>query len=137
MKTLPLVVTLILLVGCAHSDPWTKQDTVLQLITTGAFALDAIQTSDIQYHRGHREVGLLARHALGPQPHTAETWQYFATVALSHYLVSRILPAKWRPWWQGATIALETRAIIHNCTVGVSSPCHRRTKDRTGRVQKP
>lgn len=116
MKLVMLLVTLTLLQGCAHSDPWTRQDTTLQLITTGMFAIDAVQTSEIQYHGNIRENGPFAKHVLGRQPHTAETWQYFATVSLSHWLISRALPAKWRPFWQGTAIGYQAKTIYLNCS---------------------
>jgi hypothetical protein len=76
--------------------------------------VDGIQTSKIQYYDDLQEVGPVAKHVLGPQPSTSSTWQYFATVALTHWLVARALPPKWRPYWQGIGIATEIPVLIRN-----------------------
>ncbi len=109
--------------GCAHSDAWSRQDTVLQSIVTATLIADAIQTSEIQYHPHIYENGPIAKHVLGRQPGTAETWQYFGSVIVFNYLVARALPAKWRPFWQGATIAYETDLLISNCVLGLGRIC--------------
>ena len=100
MKRAITLILLLALVGCAHSDPWTKRDTVLQLVTTAAIACDAWSTTKIQYYPGISEGGPIARKFLGDQPSTSGTYQYMATAAISSYLISRALPAKWRPFWQ-------------------------------------
>ena len=124
LKNLAPLVVLATTLGCAHSDPWTKQDTILQVGVSAVLALDAVTTADIQYHSNIVEIGPVARPLLGANPSSSDTWTYFATVALSHYLISRALPAKWRPYWQGATILYETRWIINNCSIGLGSMCH-------------
>ncbi len=109
--------------GCAHSDPWTKQDTVLQSIYTATLVIDGIQTSEIQYRRDLEEGGPIARAVLGPNPSTSDTWMYFGTLAISNYLITRALPEEWRPFWQGANIAMHGKAIISNCAHGLGSIC--------------
>ena len=103
------------MLGCAHSDPWTKRDTVLQVAYTATLVADAITTSRIQYRSDLQEVGPVAQHVLGRQPATADTWQFFATVAITNAIFTRALPAKWRPYWQGANIAYHTKLVIGNC----------------------
>lgn len=105
MRNILLVMIFWFLSGCAHGDPWTRQDTILQIGVTAAIACDAYTTTQIQYHEGVYENGPIAKHVLGPQPSTSDTYQFMATVALSNYLVSRALPAKWRPYWQGVNLA--------------------------------
>lgn len=119
-----IIVALAMLSGCAHQDEWTRQDTTLQLIYTGTLVVDAIQTSEIQYHDNLVEGGPIARQVLGRNPSTSDTWQYFTTVAISHWLISRALPEKWRPYWQGAGIATQVPVIINNCAHGLGGPCH-------------
>ena len=113
MKLL-VIVTFMLLQGCAHSDPWTERDTVLQVAYTVTLAADAITTSRIQYHDNIQEVGP-AQYVLGSQPSTASTWQYFTSVAIVNAIITRALPAKWRLYWQSAGIASQTKAVISNC----------------------
>ena len=99
--------------GCAHSDQWTKTDTTMQLIVTAAYAADAFTTSRIQDCPGLREEGL-ARHALGRQPSTSDTYLYFGTLAISNYFISRALPANWRPFWQFSWSILHGGTAIAN-----------------------
>ena len=123
MRAVIIALAVLTLTGCAHSDPWSKRDTVLQVTYTGMVVIDAIQTSDIQYHDNLVEGGPIARRVLGANPSTSDTWQYLTTVAISHYLITRALPAKWRPWWQGVGIADETSAIFKNCANGLGKIC--------------
>ena len=106
------------MLGCAHSDPWTKRDTIMQVGVTAVYVADAVTTSRIQYHEGVHEAGL-ARYALGSQPSTSDTYQYFGTLMISNWVISRALPAKWRPYWQGVNIAAHGSAAINNCQLGL------------------
>ena len=123
MKTWIVVFLLASCAGCAHQDSWTTQDTVLQSIYTATLVVDAIQTSEIQYHPDLEEGGVIARSVLGRNPSTSDTWQYFGSLAVTNYLVSRALPARWRPWWQGANIAHQTTLIFSNCAHGLGRIC--------------
>lgn len=123
MRTILAITSLLVLAGCASSEPWTRQDTVLQSIVTATLVMDAVQTSQIQYHPEIYEAMPVAQAVLGRQPKTSETWRYFAMNAAFNYLVARALPQRWRPYWQGATIAVETKLIFHNCALGLGSIC--------------
>ena len=125
MRNCVLVVALLALSGCAsyQHDPWTRQDTVLQYMVTAAYVIDGVQTSQIQYHPELEEGQPLATWALGRQPSTSDTWQYFATLSISSYLISYYLPARWRPYWQGAQLAIEAKSILSNCAHGLGSIC--------------
>lgn len=105
--------------GCAHSDEWTRRDTALQLAYTGVVIADAIQTADIQNYPDIQEAGWLAGKALGRNPDTSDTVLYFGTLAISHWMISRALPSKWRPYWQGVGIAVHLDAVISNCDMGL------------------
>lgn len=118
-----LLCSILLLSGCAGTNNWSKQDTTLQWIVTGTYVIDAIQTSEIQYRDDIYEDGF-AKNFLGRQPSTSDTWQYFGTVALSSYIISYYLPPRWRPYWQGAQIAVETKTIFSNCAHGLGRICH-------------
>jgi hypothetical protein len=114
----------IAMTGCAHSEPWTKQDTVLQSIYTALVIIDAGQTADIQYYPNYKEGNPIAQHVLGDQPSTSSTYQWMATMAISHYFISRALPQRWRPYWQGFAIFGHGRAIMNNCAAGIGTICH-------------
>jgi hypothetical protein len=110
-----LLIILLLLQGCAHSDPWTKKDTYRQIAVSVVLATDAYTTSQIQYYNGIWEDGPLARKVLGTQPNTHSTYQYFLINGITNYFIARALPAKWRPYWQGWEVAVHSYATINNC----------------------
>ncbi len=116
IKLLPL---LALLVGCAHSDPWTRADTRWQMAHTLALAADAYTTTQIQYHPTIGEVDPITKKVLGQQPGTAETWQYFASKAIVDYLIAMSLPEEWRRWWQVGGIGMHGYYAVQNCEVGL------------------
>ena len=114
MRTLLILLVLLLIQGCAHQDEWTTRDTVLQIAVSAVIAADAYTTSKIQYDPGVQELGL-ARHALGPQPSTTDTYMYFGTMMISSYFISRALPTKWRPYWQVFELGMLSGAVVKNC----------------------
>ncbi len=118
MKYLMLIPVLFLF-ACASNDPWTKRDTALQLMATATYIGDAITTERIQYAPNVYEAGPLAKEFLGPQPSSSDTYLYFGTVIITSYLISRALPAKWRPYWQGWEAAIHGYAIKNNCDNGL------------------
>ena len=117
MKGVALVL-LLMLSGCATQSNWSTHDTWMQVGVTVALAADAYTTSKIQYNPPLIEVGL-ARHVLGPIPSTRDTYMYFGTAMISSYLISRWLPPRLRPWWQGAIILVETKVVAVNCSNGL------------------
>ena len=109
------LIIFVLLSGCASSDPWTRRDTVLQVAYTAVSAADHYQTTKIQYRPDLVESNPVAAMVLGGNPGTSDVWQVFATMAITNYLISRALPSKWRPYWQGAHIVGHAWAINKNC----------------------
>jgi len=108
-----------MLSSCAHPDPWTKRDTALQLIATATIIGDAITTERIQDVPNVYEAGPIAKEFLGPQPSTKDTIIYFSCAIVFSWLAARLLPAKWRPYWQGWEIAAHSYAIKNNCDNGL------------------
>ncbi len=116
----PALLLMVLIVcGCAHQDEWTKRDTYMQVGVTATMIADAITTSRIQYYDNVWESGPIAKHVLGLQPNTSDTYQYFASTIIASYLISRALPAKWRPYWQTWEMAIHVHAIDKNCGNGL------------------
>lgn len=105
------------LTGCAtlDRDDWSQADTRREIAFQLINAADAWQTSEIQDRPYVKEGGVVAREILGPEPETGDTVLYFATIGVSHYLVSRLLPAKWRPWWQRGTALYGGFVVYENC----------------------
>ncbi len=114
-----LILCIFLLGGCAHQDDWTRRDTVMQWGVTVVLVADAVTTSRIQYDPNVFEAGPLASKALGLQPDTSDTYQYFASLIVVNYFISRALPAKWRPYWQSWEMTVHGYAVINNCNNGL------------------
>ena len=110
---------LFLFSGCASNDPWTRQDTIRQVGVTAVMLGDAITTEKIQYQANTWEAGPIAKRFLGPQPSTSDTCLYFGSVIVSSWLITRALPAKWRPYYQGWEIAAHGYAVANNCQNGL------------------
>jgi len=108
-----------LLSGCAHQDEWTKQDTMLQLGVTGMIIVDAITTARIQDCEYCYEDSPFARAVLGSRPNSSDTYQFYISIAITSYLISRSLPAKWRPYWQAGEIGVHSYAVGRNCRNGL------------------
>lgn len=114
-----LIILVVLLSGCANTDPWRTRDTVGQVLVTTALIADAVTTTKIQYHDGIYEDGSVARRVLGSQPKTSDTYQYFGTLIISNYLISKALPEKWRPYWQYSNFIYHGVTVHNNCDLGL------------------
>ncbi len=114
-----IIMLVVCLNGCAHQDAWTTRDTVMQIAVAATMAYDAHLTSQIQHYPGVYERGPVARAVLGSKPKTSDTYLYFGTVMATSYLVSRALPAKWRPYWQVYGIADHAYAAGTLCDRGL------------------
>ena len=119
MKVVLILIALGLLTGCAHSDPWTKRDTIMYGGTLTLLAADAYTTSKIQHDPLLYEAGFIAKHVLGRQPSTSDTLLYFGSLAVSSYFIGRALPAKWRPYWYGFRIIDHGYSVVNNCGDGL------------------
>lgn len=127
MKNIALVLTLLMLSGCAvlaSPNDWTRTDTVAEIAWQTMNVVDYGQTKDIQRHPNLVEVNWLSRRVLGPNPGTRETFQLLLTYALGHYLVSKYLPVKWRPYWHGSSLAGKYITIKSNHALGLRIDGH-------------
>jgi len=103
------------LLGCAHQDEWTSQDTKFQIAVTIAMTADGYTTSKILETPGVYEKGVIAKQFLGPQPSTSDVWMYMGTLMISSYFISRALPSEWRPYLQVTQTAAHGITAINNC----------------------
>ena len=124
-----IIVLALALSGCAANGGWTKRDTALEITWQVVNAMDAYSTANIHespdwhpvtingvnYLKRVEEHTPLTRSVLGPRPDPGETYMWFLTMGLSHWAISRALPPKWRPWFQGTTTAISADAVIGNC----------------------
>lgn len=123
MKLL-LALTTMLTSGCAslgHSE-WGPRDTVLEVGFQVLNALDSYTTQRIRETPSIEEVEPITRAILGAKPEPKETMVYFATLGLTHYLISRALPPRMRRYWQSGTIAYSASMVKRNCELGLCAP---------------
>ena len=133
MKLLAVAISA-LLGGCAMMEPhpeWEPKDTALEVGFQVLNALDARTTQRIADNAYAVETSALTRAVLEPNPSANETAVYFAVTGLSHYLISRALPPKWRKWFQAGTIGYSATVLERNCDLGL---CERQPTvyDRVG-----
>lgn len=124
-----LLVAVLLLQGCA-TDEWSTQDKAMQAGYTAVMLYDMHQTTRIQYDPLLMEGGAIAHAVLGDQPKTSDVWQYAATLAASHWLITHFMPKKWRPYWQTSSLIIHGVAIDHNCAHGLPCPYNKSLSPR-------
>lgn len=107
--------TLLGLTGCA-TDTWSRTDTLGELTVAAVLATDAYQTAQFRNHPTQYESGWVAG-ICGSRPSSACSYEYFGTVALSHWVISKLMPGWMRPYWQVSVGVVETSAVIHNASL--------------------
>jgi hypothetical protein len=121
MKKVILVLMMIAIVspGFAYQvDPWTTQDTVLQLTAVSTIMIDAWQTWTFLHHPnfpGQSETNPF----LGTHPSNKRFFTYWGTCVIGHSIISYILPKPLRGFWQFFWIGAELKTIHWNYQVGV------------------
>lgn len=118
MKLL-LVMTALIVCGCAHQDPWTKRDTWGQAAATIAIIGDGVSSLKIRETPNLHEAGYVASRIIGSQPTKEDFILYHTTLAISSYFIARALPAKWRPYWQVIEAGTHSYAWYNNCQLGL------------------
>lgn len=128
-----IIMSVIALSGCAANGEWTRRDTIMEVTWQAVNVLDAVSTSRLEdtpdwhlverdgvtYRRRLEEHSPLTRAVIGPRPSSEDVYMWMTTVAISHWLIARALPPKWRPWYQGVSIAVSAEAFLGNCDNGL------------------
>lgn len=110
-----LLATLLALTGCA-TDTWSRTDTLGEITVAVTLAADAYQTAQFQHHEHQQEIGWV-RGICGAKPSSACSYEYFGTVALSHWVIAKLMPGWMRPYWQVSVGVVEASAVIHNASM--------------------
>jgi len=116
MKRLIALTALALCAGLSQADDLTPKEIHTELLFAGTLLLDYSQTRDIKNHPGMYETNPI----LGKHPSDDKIATYFVLAGVGHYLVTKALPAEYRPAWQWGAIGLETLVILHNKQIGLS-----------------
>lgn len=118
MKTSLLVVLLLACApGLARADRWTPVDSGLELVVMASLAADYVQTVRIcrdPIVATHEE----SNPVMGPTGQRVPPEAYFATVAVAHAVVARVLPQPWRRISQGLMFAVQIKSVTHNWEAG-------------------
>lgn len=114
LLTISLFLAVVLLSGCASSDPWTRTDSVMYGAYVTTLVTDGHTTSQFRRCETLEEAGLIARSVLGNDPRESDTWQYMATLAITNYFIARALPSELRKVWLGANTIGHGYASVHN-----------------------
>jgi len=130
-KAAPLVL-LLLAMGCAH---WSTADTMRQAAIVGLQVMDwhqsrTIATEMVPESYTERPDGssehVYARPRwresspfLPSHPSAGQVDAYFAASILTGILISAVLPAEWRPYWQYGYIGFEGAFVVHNYQQGI------------------
>jgi hypothetical protein len=123
MKTVTCILLLLFLSAVpAHAEyhfaqNWNWKDSVLEAVFTAEVAVDLGQTLYIEEHP--KEYYEAVNPFLPRHPAKGQVWEAMAIGAGLHALVSMALPKKYRTWWQGTTIILESVNITHNKAIGI------------------
>jgi hypothetical protein len=109
-----IVVAMLLGAGRAAAlDPWTAQDTALEAAFVAAVVVDWRQTHWTLDNGGYEMNPLL-----GPRPTDQRLGVSVLGAVAAHAVVSAVLPAKWRRWWQAVSLAGEASAVGWNVSAG-------------------
>jgi hypothetical protein len=119
MKAFIAALAFLSMTGCGMTprDDWSRANTVAEVAFQVSNALDAAQTAQFKDRPDVGESVPLTRALIGESPTTRDTAIYFATMGVSHYLIARMLPAKWRPWFQGGSLIYSSALVYNNCNV--------------------
>lgn len=115
MRALLLCALLVMPVVAHAGDPWSRGDQIREALYLAVTAADAGQTLDIHNHPGFSE----ANRILGPYPKRGKIASYFIGLAIVHTGIVDVLPKKWRPLFQMASIFIEANAVNGNRQIGL------------------
>ncbi len=104
---------LLLLAGCATD--WTHKDTRYEIAFQAIHVADAYATARIRHTAGVHEANTLTAALIGRQPTENDVALLFITYGISHYLIAKSLPEKWRRYYQVGSLAAGTYVLIENC----------------------
>ena len=108
-----LLVIAFLMSGCATE--WSTKDTQYEIAFQVAHAADAYTTARIRHTDGVHEANPLTAALIGRQPTESDVAWLFITYGISHYLIAKSLPEKWRRYFQAGSVAAVTYLVIENC----------------------
>jgi len=113
---LTLLLLPLILISCNHTDPWTKQDKILEGTYLTLHTMDWMQTRSTDWKNSSLEE---KNPILGESPSKTKTDVYFLVTGLLHVGITYVIPQKYRPYWQALTIGVEATTVGNNFSVGM------------------
>ena len=104
------------------ADPWSTQDKVLETAYLTVTTIDCRQTLYMMKYPGGQDGTHQYSEGnplLGSHPSKDTVYLACAAAMVAHVAVTHYLPARWRPYWQTAWIAIEAGAVANNVSIGV------------------
>lgn len=117
MKTFLILILCFIPAVATAADPWTKQDVALEATYILLHALDWGQTRQIA--RAPDRYYEALNPLLGRHPSQGRVDAYFALSTIAHAGITHLLPAKYRPYWQGVTIGISGYCVGLNLSIGL------------------
>ena len=97
------------------ADPWTRQQYIQEGVFDALLVIDAQQTKRIEEDpRFFEKNRFIGNHASNGRIN-----RYFLGYAVSHAVVSYLLPNPWRDYWQWLYIGYEAGVVTKNYELGV------------------
>ena len=100
-------------------DPWSPKDKAAEIVFDGLVVADWGQTLYIRDKgpdiRGCKEENPI----LGMHPTRQSVNEYMLTAIAVHALVTKLLPERFRPYWQMVSIGVEAGQVERNYQLGI------------------
>ena len=109
-----IIMSIILFPASAIAGDWSVEDTQRELLYSAIVAIDIEQTKSAITSQEFIEKNVL----LGEQPTNDRLTKYGVSVVVGHALVSYLLPAESRYWFQKLTIFLHATVLPKNHMIG-------------------
>ena len=113
------LVSLLVLSSCALQSDWTPADTRYETVFQIVNTVDAYTTAQIRHNPEVVESAWPTRSIIGSNPTEGNVALLFVTYGISHYVIARCLPPKWRRYYQVGTIGYSSALVINNCQSGL------------------
>ena len=116
LKLLLLVVIVLLPSNSFAFDEWSKRDYTLQATWTVLHIVDWGQTLDIaknpdNFHENNPFIG--------EHPSVRKVNLLMGSSTIINPLITHVLPSRWRPYFQGLSLAVTTGCVVNNYKLGL------------------
>lgn len=118
-RIIGIIITIIILSSAAitaNAGDWTTGDTARE---TTWQVLNVVDWRQTRYIAGNPADYNECNPLLGAHPSTGDVDVYFAAIAVTHGVISYLLPPRYRAWWQNGTIGIAAACVGNNINIGI------------------